>query len=141
MHGKRCATRAGCQPADITRSPELVAGRDERQRNARLFLIASIFLVSGFAKLTDTPGTVAHMVAMKIPYPETLALVAGTAEVLGAIAIAAGFLTRVASAGLILYLIPTTLIFHGVLELRGSGADAADGELHEEPGHWADSRS
>ena len=76
------------------------------------FLIASIFLVSGIAKLTDTPGTVAHMVAMGIPYPDTLALVAGAAEVLGGIAIAAGFLTRVASAGLILFMIPTTLIFH-----------------------------
>jgi putative oxidoreductase len=75
-------------------------------------LIASIFLVSGIAKLTDTPGTVAHMAAMGIPYPETLALVAGAAEVLGAIAIATGFLTRIASVGLILFMIPTTLIFH-----------------------------
>jgi putative oxidoreductase len=76
------------------------------------FLIASIFLVSGIAKLTDTPGTVAHMAAAGIPYPDTLAIVAGSAEVLGAIAIATGFLTRVASAGLILFMIPTTLIFH-----------------------------
>lgn len=75
-------------------------------------LIAAIFLVSGIAKLTDTPGTVAHMAAMGIPYPENLAIIAGTAEVLGAIAIATGFLTRIASFGLILFLIPTTLIFH-----------------------------
>jgi putative oxidoreductase len=76
-------------------------------------LIAAIFLVSGLAKLMDTPGTVAHMTAAGIPYPDTLALVAGGAEVLGAIAIATGFLTRVASVGLILFMIPTTLIFHG----------------------------
>jgi putative oxidoreductase len=75
-------------------------------------LIASIFLVSGIAKLTDTSGTVTHMAAMGIPYPDTLALVAGAAEVLGAIAIATGFLTRIASVGLILFMIPTTLIFH-----------------------------
>jgi putative oxidoreductase len=75
-------------------------------------LIAAIFLVSGLAKLTDTPGTVAHMTAAGIPYPDTLALVAGCAEVLGALAIATGFLTRVASVGLILFMIPTTLIFH-----------------------------
>jgi len=82
-------------------------------------LIAAIFLVSGIAKLTDTPGTVAHMAEMGIPYPNTLALIAGTAEVLGAIAIATGFLARVASAGLILYMIPTTLIFHAFWNYTG----------------------
>jgi putative oxidoreductase len=82
-------------------------------------LIAAIFLVSGIAKLTDLPGTVAHMTAMKIPYAETLALVAGAAEVLGGIAIATGFLTRIASAGLILFMIPTTLIFHAFWNYTG----------------------
>ena len=83
------------------------------------FLIAAIFLVSGIAKLTDTPGTVSHMAAAGIPYPDTLALVAGVAEILGAIAIAAGFLTRFAAGGLILYLIPTTLIFHAFWNATG----------------------
>jgi len=83
------------------------------------FLIAAIFLVSGIAKLTDLPGTVAHMVAMGIPYPDTLAMVAGGAEVLGAVAIATGLLTRVAAAGLILFMIPTTLIFHPFWNFAG----------------------
>ena len=83
------------------------------------FLIAAIFLVSGIAKLTDTAGTASHMAAAGIPYPDTLALVAGTAEILGAIAIAAGFLTRFAAGGLILYLIPTTLIFHAFWNATG----------------------
>lgn len=82
-------------------------------------LIAAIFLLSGIAKLTDTPGTAAHMAQMGIPYPETLALVAGAAEVLGAIAIATGFLTRIASLGLILFMIPTTLIFHAFWNAEG----------------------
>jgi putative oxidoreductase len=82
-------------------------------------LLAAIFLVSGIAKLTDTPGTVAHMAAAGIPYADTLALVAGAAEVLGAIAIATGFLTRAASLGLILYMIPTTLIFHAFWNYAG----------------------
>ncbi|HEU4731489.1 MAG TPA: DoxX family protein, partial [Kofleriaceae bacterium] len=78
-----------------------------------------IFLVSGFSKLTDVPGTVAHMAAVGIPYPDTLALVAGCAEVLGAIAIATGFLTRIASLGLILFMIPTTLVFHAFWNYEG----------------------
>jgi putative oxidoreductase len=75
-------------------------------------LIAAIFFVSGLAKLTDPGGTVEHMMARGIPYAETLALVAGIAEVAGALAIAFGFLTRLAALGLILFLIPTTFIFH-----------------------------
>jgi putative oxidoreductase len=75
-------------------------------------LIAAIFFVSGIAKLTDTAGTAEHMVARGIPYAETLALIAGAAEVAGALAIAFGFLTRIAAVGLILFLIPTTFIFH-----------------------------
>jgi putative oxidoreductase len=75
-------------------------------------LIAAIFFVSGIAKLTDTAGTAEYMAARGIPYAETLALVAGAAEVAGALAIAFGLLTRLAALGLILFLIPTTFIFH-----------------------------
>jgi putative oxidoreductase len=83
------------------------------------FLMAAIFVVSGVAKLTDTAGTAAHMTQMGIPYAETLALVAGGAEVLGALAIAAGLLTRLGSLGLILFMIPTTLIFHAFWAYEG----------------------
>ena len=83
------------------------------------FLLASIFLVSGLGKLTDIPGTVAHMTAAGIPHADTLAIVAGTAEVLGALSIAIGFLTRVGSFGLILFMIPTTLIFHAFWNYAG----------------------
>ena len=75
-------------------------------------LIAAIFFTSGIAKLTDTAGTVQHMTAMNIPYADTLAIVAGVAEVLGALALTFGLLTRVGAFGLILFMIPTTLIFH-----------------------------
>lgn len=82
-------------------------------------LLAAIFLVSGVSKLIDTPGTIAHMTAAGIPYADTLALVAGAAEVLGAISIATGFLTRAGSVGLILFMIPTTLVFHAFWNAAG----------------------
>ena len=75
-------------------------------------LVATIFFVSGIAKLTNTEETVAHMAAKGIPEAHTLALVAGIAEVAGALALAFGFLTRIAAVGLILFLLPTTFIFH-----------------------------
>jgi putative oxidoreductase len=83
-------------------------------------LIAAIFLMSGIAKLTDTPGTVAHMTAAGIPYADTLAIVAGVGEVLGALAIAFGLLTRLGAFGLFLYMIPTTVIFHAFWNYHGA---------------------
>jgi putative oxidoreductase len=83
-------------------------------------LIAAIFLVSGIAKLADTSGTAAHMTGMGIPHAETLAVIAGIAELLGAIAIATGFLARIGGIGLILFMIPTTLIFHAFWNVEGA---------------------
>jgi putative oxidoreductase len=83
-------------------------------------LIAAIFLVSGINQLTDIPGTVAHMTRVGIPYADTLAIVAGAAEVLGALALVFGLLTRVGAVGLILFMIPATLIFHAFWNYEGA---------------------
>ena len=82
-------------------------------------LIAAIFLMSGIAKLTDTAGTVGHMEAAGIPYAHTLAIIAGVAEIAGALALISGFLTRIGALGLIFFMIPTTLIFHGFWAFEG----------------------
>ena len=81
--------------------------------------IAAIFLVSGAAKLIDTAGTAAHMSGAGIPYPEILAMIAGVAEILGALSLLFGALTRMGALGLILFLIPTTLLFHNFWSYDG----------------------
>jgi len=97
---------------------------DDRQRPTMAligrFLLAAIFVMSGIAKLTDLPGTVAHMTAAGIPYAQTLAVVAGVAEILGAAALVFGFLTRLGAAGLILFMIPATLVFHAFWSFEGA---------------------
>ena len=82
-------------------------------------LLAAIFLVSGFAKVTDTDGTVAHMVKAGIPAPEILVWIAAAAELCGAAARISGFLTRLGAIALILFLIPTTYYFHDFWNLSG----------------------
>lgn len=82
-------------------------------------LLSAMFFVSGFAKLVDTSGTAAHMSSAGIPNAETLAVIAGIAEVCGALSIASGFLARIGGIGLVLFLIPTTLIFHPFWNLGG----------------------
>jgi putative oxidoreductase len=81
--------------------------------------LAAIFLVSGSAKIVDVAGTAEHMAAVGIPYPQTLAMVAGVVEILGALSLALGALTRIGALGLILFLIPTTLLFHDFWSLEG----------------------
>ncbi|HEY4178080.1 MAG TPA: DoxX family protein [Kofleriaceae bacterium] len=82
--------------------------------------LAAIFFVSGFAKLTDTSGTAAHMEQAGMSHADTLAVIAGICEIAGAIALATGFLTRLGALGLFLFLIPTTIIFHGFWNLEGA---------------------
>ena len=82
-------------------------------------LMAAIFLMSGIGKLTDLPGTVAQMTKVGIPYADNLAVVAGVAEILGALSLLFGLLTRLGAFGLILFLIPTTWYFHAFWNVAG----------------------
>lgn len=88
--------------------------------------LSAIFLVNGAIKLLDAEGTLAHMQTAGVPYPETLRLVAGVAELAGGLAILLGLLTRIGAAGLVLYLIPTTIFFHAAWMMDG---DASGMEL------------
>src|SRR4051812_1106105 len=72
-------------------------------------LLAAIFLVSGFAKLFDTPSTAAYMAQVGIPFATPLAVLAGVTEIFGGVAILFGFAGRVGVVLLFLYLIPVTL--------------------------------
>ncbi len=83
-------------------------------------LIAAIFLLSGIAKLVDNPGTVGHMTAAGIPAADILSIIAGVAEILGGLALLLGWFTRAGALGLILFMIPATLIFHGFWSYQGA---------------------
>jgi putative oxidoreductase len=85
-------------------------------------LLSLIFLISGFAKLTDTAGTVVHMEANGIPSAYALAIIAGLAEVCGGLAILFGFLTRIGALGLMIFLIPVQLLFHSFWTMEGMEA-------------------
>ncbi|MFT3735087.1 MAG: DoxX family protein [Rhodocyclaceae bacterium] len=73
-------------------------------------LLALIFVISGFGKLADTAGTAGYMAAMGVPtlllWP-TIAL-----EVLGGLAIIAGFQTRWAALALAGFSVVSGVIFH-----------------------------
>ena len=60
-------------------------------------LLAVIFLLSGFGKLTAIAGTAGYFGSLGLPLPTVTAVVVGLIELLGGLAILVGFQTRIAA--------------------------------------------
>ena len=75
-------------------------------------LLAVIFLLSGFGKLTAISGTAAYFGAIGLPVPTVTAVVVGLIELLGGLAILLGFQTRIAAWVLAIFTIATALVAH-----------------------------
>jgi putative oxidoreductase len=78
---------------------------------ARL-LLAALFLIFGWRKLTDFSGTVSQMVELKAPMPLLAASIATFMEFPVAFAIAMGAFTRPLALLMFLYTLGTALIGH-----------------------------
>ena len=77
----------------------------------RIFL-ALIFVVSGVGKITGYAGTAAYMASKGLPLVEILLPLTIAVELGGGLLLALGWKARWAAVALLLFLIPTTLIFH-----------------------------
>ena len=86
---------------------------------ARAF-IAGIFLVSGFGKLTGVQETAADIAALGLPLPVLAAVMAGIVELVCGACLALGLKTAWAAAGLLVFMVPVTLLFEH--PFRGPGA-------------------
>lgn len=93
------------------RSGTLLVGR---------ILLGLIFAFSGFHKLTALEETAGQIAAHGIPAAHVMATVAGCAELAGGVALILGLLSRVAAIGLIVFMIPTTLMFHNFWAFTGN---------------------
>ncbi len=78
---------------------------------ARVFL-AALFLIFGWRKLKDRPGTVSQMVRDGVPMPVLAAAVATFMELPVAFAVALGVFTRVVALLMALYTLGTSIIEH-----------------------------
>lgn len=76
------------------------------------FLVALIFVLSGFSKITGFSENVGYAASEGMPLPEVGIIGAIIVELVFGLALLAGFYTRFAAIVLFFYLIPTTLIFH-----------------------------
>lgn len=112
-------------------------------------LMAIIFVLAGFGKLTDISGTAAYFAMYNLPATTVVAVVVGLIELLGGLAILVGFQTRIAAWVLAIFCIATALVAHRdwadmnnmihfqknlamaggflILALHGAGALSVDG--------------
>ncbi len=86
-------------------------------------LLALIFLISGYGKITGFTGTAAYMAAKGLPFTDLLLVLTILIELGGGLLIAVGWKARWAAAAIFLFLIPVTLVFH-----NPAGLDAAQAQ-------------
>ena len=88
------------------------------------FLLATLFIASGWGKVTGFAGTAAYMASKGMPMSEMLLVGAIAIELVGGLMIAVGYQARWAALATFLFIIPTTLIFHSPAGLEGQAAQA-----------------
>lgn len=75
-------------------------------------LLAAIFLLSGVGKLADPAGTAAYVASAGLPAPALAAWGAAILETVGAIALIAGFRTRIFALALAGFSVIAAVFFH-----------------------------
>lgn len=86
---------------------------------AARILIALLFLIFGWEKLTDFSGTLHYMTHVGAPVPVLATVVAIVMEFFVGIAISAGMFTRLFAAILALYTLGTAIIGHHYWTMTG----------------------
>ena len=75
-------------------------------------LLAALFLPAGIGKLTGFGGTVGYIASVGLPLPTLGAALALTVEILGSVALLAGFGTRAAALVLAAFTLVASFFFH-----------------------------
>jgi putative oxidoreductase len=75
-------------------------------------LIALIFVLSGFGKITGFEGTVGYIASKGLPLPQLAAIGAIVVELGGGILLVVGWKARWAAAAMFAFTVLATLIFH-----------------------------
>lgn len=75
-------------------------------------LIANLFILAGFSKLTAIGATAGWFGAIGLPLPTVTAVLVGLVELIGGLAILVGFQTRIAAIVIALFTLGATAIAH-----------------------------
>lgn len=88
---------------DSMKAPLAVAGR---------VLLALMFVMAGFGKLTNIAGTAGYIASAGLPLPSVLAVLAGLLELVAGIALVVGYHARWAALALALFTLLAAAFFH-----------------------------
>ncbi len=77
-------------------------------------LLALIFLKSGMGKIENFSGTAQYMAGYGMPCPSFFLVGAIFFELIGSISVILGLFTRLGAILILIFLVPTTLIFHNI---------------------------
>jgi len=91
-------------------------------------LLSGVFIGSGLSKVIAFSMMTGYVAAKGLPMPAVALGIAAAVEILGGLAVLAGFKTKIASWILFLYLIPTTFVFHNFWALQGM--EKMDNQAH-----------
>ncbi len=91
---------------------------------AARIMLAAIFLLTGYDKLVDHKDAAGDIAEIGLPFPALLAIAAGLVELVCGALLALGRQTKWAAAGLLMFLLPVTVLMENPL-----GADADFGTL------------
>ena len=75
-------------------------------------LLAYIFVLSGYGKITNFAGTAGYMAKYGMPMIEFFLVCAIVLELAGSLMLVVGWKARWGALALIVFMVPTTLIFH-----------------------------
>lgn len=82
--------------------------------------IATIFILAGVSKFINFDQTAAYMASKGLTMIPLFLFGAAAIEILGGLSLVLGYRTRLGAAILLLFLIPTTIIFHDFWNLSGA---------------------
>lgn len=80
-------------------------------------LLAALFLPAGIGKLTGFAGTVGYIASVGLPLPAVGAVLALLVEIVGSLALVAGFGTRIAALVLGAFTLVASFFFHAYWSL------------------------
>jgi putative oxidoreductase len=75
-------------------------------------LLALIFIIAGFGKITGFGGTVGYMQAYHMPMAQVLAVIAIIIELGGGLMVAVGWKARWGAAALFIFVLVASFVFH-----------------------------
>ena len=89
-------------------------------------MLAAIFLLTGYDKLGDAGDPAGDIAEVGLPFPTLLAVVAGLVDVVCGVFLALGRRTEWAAAGLLLFLVPVTVLIENPLRAEADFGTVID---------------